>query len=281
MGSYKGSGLKKRPSIVNGIFYPETKGEITDMLISWGLKPGAASGGQIILAPHGKWDQTGSVAASAFKSLQQKPYDKSFKRMLLLGVDHNYTEEGIYLFESYSFETPQGDIEVDQSFNQILTSCSTLIQINDTPHLLEYSLEVLLPFVKHCFPEVKIIPVLMRGKRPMLISCLAKALRVTFENHMEESIILVSSNVSRSSDASRALSMAEEFSSILEAMDTHSFLTRFAAGNITACGAAILGALLESGLLDGKSFQPTCPMVECREESGETVYHGAFVARCF
>ena len=263
---------------MNGIFYPENQGALTGMFTSLGLTAGAANGGQVILAPHGAWDITGSIAALAFKSIQKKTEGQSVNRILLLGADHQYDEEGIYLSESFSFETPLGDIEVDQNLNRLMTSCSTLIHVNDIPHLSEHSLEVLLPLVKHCFPEVKIVPILMRGKKPMLISCLAKTLRLTFEKYMEESIIVVSSNVSHHSDAAQALSMAEEFRSALEAIDTHGFLSRLAAGSISACGAAILGALLESGLLDGKKFSSLCPLAQSKEENGETVYNGAFVA---
>jgi hypothetical protein len=273
-------GLRKRSSVVNGIFYPENPETMAAMFASWGLKTGAANGNQVILAPHGAWDLTGSIAAAGFIEVQKKNRKpgKRINRVLLLGAIHDFNEEGIYLSESVSFEPPHGDLLVDQRLNRLLASCSTLIRVNDIPHLSEHSLEVLLPLVKHCFPEVKIVPILMCGKKPLLISCLAKALRVTFERHMEDSLIVVSSSISRDSDPLTALTMANEFSSILEAMDTQSFLTRLTAGHISACGAALLGALLESGLLDGKHFSSLCPLIQNTEENGETVYHGAFVA---
>jgi hypothetical protein len=283
MGTIVESRFKRRAAMVNGIYYPENPDVLAEMLSSWGLKAGSATGGQAILVPHGNWNLTGDIAASAFKSVQKKAEGPGVKgpnvnRIIIFGANHQYTEEGIYLSESSSFETPQGDLPVDQKLNQLLASCSTLIRTNDIPHLCEHSLEVLLPLIKHCFPGVKIIPILMCGRRPMLISCLAKALRVTFEEHMEESLIVVSSNVSRNFDPALALSMADEFRTILEAMDTRSFLTCLADSRISACGAAILGALLESGLLDGKKFSSVCPLVQNREENGETVCHGAFAA---
>ena len=270
--------LRKRFSVVNNLYYPENPETLTGLLASWGLVAGSACGGQVILAPHGAWDLTGDIAASAFKSVQKKAGDQSIKRVLILGTYHQCIEEGIYLSESSSFETPLGDLAVDQRLNRHLASCSTLIRINDIPHLSEHSLEVLLPLIKHCFPEVKIVPILMCGGRVVLVSCLASALKVIFEKHMEESLIVISSSVSQNSDPVVALSMADIFRSILEAMDTQSFLARLAAGHISACGGAILGALFESGLLDGKHFSSLCPLVQSLEENGDTVYHGAFAA---
>jgi len=280
MGTRVVPGIKKRAMTVNDILYPENPETMTKMLVSWGLKTGSASGRQVLVAPHGAWDFSGNIAASAFAATQKGngQAGKKISRVLLLGSCHDSSEEGVFLSESTLFETPQGDLLVDQKLNQLLASCSTLIRVNDIPHLSEHSLEVLLPFVKHCFSDAKIIPILMCGRRPLLISCLAKALRVTFEKYMEESLIVVSSNVSRNHDPALALSMADEFNSVLKAMDTKSFLAGLAASRISACGAALLGALLESGLVDGKSFSSLCPLITSKGEDGETVYYGAFIA---
>ena len=262
--------------MVNGIFYPENPEALASRLASWGLKEdSAASGGQAIFVPHGAWDLTGSIAAQAFAAVQKNNRKPGFKRVLLLGAYHNPNEEGIYLSESASFVP---GLRVDQKLNRRLTSCSTLIRINDIPHLLEHSLEVLLPLVKYCFPEVKIVPILMSGGRPALISGLARALRISFEECMEESLIVISSTVSQNPDPAAALSMADEFRSILEAMDTRAYLSCLAAGRISACGGALLGALLESGLLEGKQFSSLCPLAQSMEENGETVCYGAFGA---
>jgi AmmeMemoRadiSam system protein B len=270
-------GLRRRFPVVSGIFYPESPATLTGRLASWGLKENLpACGGQSILAPHGAWDLTGSVAASAFASVQKRSGRRSISRVLLLGTHHGSGEEGIYLSESVSFKTPLGDLRVDQNMNQIMASCSTLIRVNDIPHLSEHSLEVLLPLVKYCFPKAFIIPVLMNGERSALISALSKALMITMEGLMEETLIIVSSTVSRSLDPAAAFSMAEEFRSLLENMDARTFLDRLSEGRISACGGALMGAMFKSGLLDGKRFSTLCPLVQGTGEEGETVYYGAF-----
>ena len=288
MGKRRHSGAKRRFPVVNGIFYPDSPEALTDKLASWGLKESSNTlsfGGQAIIAPHGAWEISGTIAGAAFASTQKRknrteyPVNESpqgINRVILLGPCHGFGEEGIYLSESVSFQTPLGNMPVDQELNRKLASCSTLITINDIPHLSEHSLEVLLPIVKYCLSEVMIIPILMEGKRPALISGLAKALRMTLENYMEESLIVISSNVSRNLDPVLALSMADEFGDLLENMDTGAFFAGLAKGRISACGRALVGALLESGLLHGKRFSTLCPLVQGRGEEGETVYYGAF-----
>ena len=277
------SGVKRRASVVNGIFYPENREALTERLFSWGLKEGSAGtsvgGGQVILAPHGAWNLTGSIAASAFSAAQnlKERSSRPVNRVLLLGTHHHFAEDGIYLSESASFETPLGNIQVDQKLNRKLASCSTTIKINDIPHLSEHSLEVLLPMVKYCFPEAKIVPILMGNGSQALISGLGGALKIVLDEHMEESLIVISSNVSQSSDPDLAESMADEFRSLLENMDTRAYLASFESGGISACGGALVGSLLESGLFDGKSFSALSPFSCSPGENNETVYYGAFV----
>ena len=265
--------------MVNGIFYPDSPEALASRLASWGLKEGApAFGSQAIIAPHGAWDLTGSIAASAFVSAQGKggKTGRPISRVLLLGTHHQGSEEGIYLSESGAFETPLGDLRVDQKLNRKLSSCSTLIRVNDIPHLSEHSLEVLLPLVKYCLPKAKIVPILMAGRRPCLISGLAKALCIVLERHMEESLFVISSSVSHGFDPALALSMADEFCGLLENMDAEAYLVRLAYGRISASGGALVGALLESGLLKNKCFSSLLPLAQYRGETGETVYYGAF-----
>ena len=274
--------VKRRALVVNGIFYPENRETLKERLFSWGLKEGPngfGSRAQAIIAPHGAWNLTGSIAAAAFSAVQQKIGENSrpISRVLLLGTHHHFVEEGIYLSESASFETPLGDIEVDQRLNRELASCTTMIRINDIPHLSEHSLEVLLPMVKYCFPMAKIVPILMRNGNIALVSGLGRALKIVLEKNMEDSLVVISSNVSQATDPVIARHMAEEFCSLLENCDTRTYLTRLSSGGISACGAALIGALLESGLFYGKNFSSLCSFSHSTGENNETVYYGAFV----
>jgi len=47
---------------------------------------------------------------------------------------------------------------------------------------------------------------------------------------------------------------------------------------MSACGGALVAALLESGLLAGKHFSSRTPLIHAAEENGQTVYYGAFTA---
>lgn len=287
------AGEKRRSPIVSGIFYPDSGERIRSQLSSWGLADGSkeqlpvssrrnaepvfVSGGKIILAPHGAWNLTGNIAAAAFAAVQKTAgkTGKPVRRVLLLAAAHHFSEDGIYLSDSASFETPLGDLQVDMKFNRELENCSGLIRTNDIPHLLEHSLEVLLPMVKYCFPKVKIVPILMRGRNSGLMSALAGALKTALGKHLGESLVVLSSNISCHAAKAAARSMAEQFQTLLLEMDTAAYLDRLEASGISACGGALAGALLQSGLLKGRNFSALCPMVHGIGEKGEYFYYSA------
>ena len=276
--------VKRRSPVVNGIFYPDNPEVLRAKLASWGLVEGSDQGiccAQAILAPHGAWDLTGSIAASAFTAAREGVgnSERNISRVFLLGPLHHSGEEGIYLSESASFETPLGDLQVDLRLNQELASSSSSIRVYDIPHLSEHSLEVLLPLVKYCFPGVKIVPILMEGRKPAIISNLAGTLRTVLKNYIKESLIIISSNISQDPDTARALSMAHKFRGLLENTDPRAFLAELASGRISACGAALMGALLESGLLSGSRFKALLPLTGGTDEDGSSVYYDAFVCR--
>ena len=66
-------GIRKRSPVVSGIFYPEYKAALIEMLRFWRLKNNfSITGGQAIIVPHGAWDLTGNISASAFKYIQKE-----------------------------------------------------------------------------------------------------------------------------------------------------------------------------------------------------------------
>ena len=290
-------GSRLRMPIANGIFYPDNREALIDQLSSWRLKEGSihtSFGSQVIIAPHGAWNISGAIAGAVFAAVQagdpgtdepapdkaplNETQGRGINRVILLGPCHGSGEQGIYLSESDSFQTPLGDLPVDSRLNRKLTSCSTLIKENDILHLSEHSLEVHLPIVKYCFPDVKIIPILVHGNRPALISGLAMALKLVIESYMDQSLVVISSTVSQNGDPALAFSMADEFRSLLSNMDAGAFLAGLAEGRVSPCGGPIIAALLESGLLEGKHFSALTPLSHETEKDGMTVYYGGFVA---
>jgi AmmeMemoRadiSam system protein B len=193
-----------------------------------------------------------------------------------LGAIHDDSEEGLFLSESASFASPLGDLPVDIRTSEALAASSPLFAFDDIPHLREHSLEVLLPLVKYCFPAARIVPVLMGGARPALISGLARALDSVFGKELERTLVVVSCNLSKHPEEETARFQAEECLRLLREKNGPALAAAFQNGGISACGAPLAASLLESGLLRGEEARAAPgPLVKTGDEEGNTVYYGA------
>jgi AmmeMemoRadiSam system protein B len=274
--------IKVRSPIVAGLFYPEEKSRMEAQLRSFGLEQAEAlCGGDAaaIIAPHGAWEFSGAIAGNAFSAAAGRtPRQKDGRgvsKVVLLGTIHTRPEEQIFLSDSSFFETPLGNLPVDLELEEELASCSTLFEINDIPHLREHSLEVLLPFIKFCFPGAAIVPILMGSSRISLVSALARALNIVFDPLLDQVLFVISSNLSKNSDEDIAFIQAKECIRLLQENETEKFIAGIYDGRISACGASLIGALLESGILKSREVRLlTDPMGKAQEDGGQTVYYG-------
>jgi AmmeMemoRadiSam system protein B len=266
--------LQVRPPIADGLYYPSDTASVLAYMKGIGLKSGKGGLAKAIVAPHGAWEISGSLAASAFASASGGPLPS---RIVIMGPVHEKCEEGVFLTNSCHYQTPLGDISVDQEASEWLESYSPLITVNEIPHLYEHSIEVLLPFVKYCFPETPIVPVLMGGQKGQYINVLANALRAALKPEMGNTLIIISFNMASVLGEEAALRMAHACKELFGRGDHGDLLAAFLSGRITSCGGALIAALLKSGLVD--SARPSLAsevLLSTKGEKGKTVCYGAF-----
>jgi AmmeMemoRadiSam system protein B len=264
-----------RSPVVNGLFYPEEKAETLVWIRSFGLERGKGGSARAIIAPHGAWELSGKLAAAAFGSAAGRSGDRSPSQVVLLGPIHDQQEGGVFLSDSHSFQTPLGDIPVDQEITEKLALSSSLLEINDIPHLQEHSIEVLLPFVKYCFPHASIVPILMGQPAESSISALAYALRLVFTPLIDDTLFVVSCNLAMDLNGARALGMAEECMRLFTEKRGIEFSLALCEKRVVTCGGAPVASLLQSGLVDTMRPHPVSQLACARGEENKTVYYGA------
>jgi AmmeMemoRadiSam system protein B len=270
---------KIRSPMVGGMFYPEDGIEAGDRIAGFGPRRKTGGRAGAVIAPHGAWDISGSITGAAFSAAAGRfspGGGAGVSRVVVLGPVHNRNETGLFLSDSDFFETPLGNLPVDRETSEDLLFPGSAFELNDIPHLREHSLEVLLPFIKYYFPEASIVPILMGGSDPALISALAGALRKVFEPLMASTLLAVSCNVSMNHDAERARAQAEECVRLLLEKNSALFNAGLRNGRLNPCGGALAAALLESGLVDPmESALVSGPLIHAAGEENKTVYYGA------
>jgi len=255
-----------------GLFYPEDRAEILNYFREFGLTSSQGGYAQAIIAPHGAWDYSGALAAQAFLSAVGR--NNSIKRVVILGPIHDKREKGLFLSNSHSFYTPLGNIPVDHIMSEELEFNSSFFEINDIPHLTEHSIEILLPFVKYCFPDASIVPILMGQPKAQYIYDLAQALKMSITPVLDETLIVVSCNFSCDPDQKTAKLLAQECIRLFSERKAGELASAVLDGRLNACGAALVVGLLESGLLDRtKTCTIADDLVSATGMENTTVYY--------
>jgi len=263
-----------RSPVGSGIFYPEDRKETLRLIKSFGLDQCTGGHAQAIIAPHGAWSFSGALAANAFSCAAGR--SDEIKHVVILGPIHDKREEGLFLSNSHSFYTPLGKILVDRSISEELEFCGSYIETNDIPHLGEHSIEILLPFVKYCFPRASIVPVLMGQPADEYIKDLAQALNTVISHILDETLIVVSCNLSCSNDRAKARNSAEKCLRLFSGKDSRALTSAVLDGSLNACGGGLMASLLESGLLDGKSSCSAADyMISAEGSENNTVFYSA------
>ncbi|MCL2276694.1 MAG: AmmeMemoRadiSam system protein B [Treponema sp.] len=245
-----------RSPVGAGMFYPEDRGEILECFRSYSLieretdtlEKNLPALAQAIIAPHGAWSYSGALAAEAFSSAMDRR--GKIRKIVLLGPIHDKRENGLFLSNSHSFFTPLGNILVNHEVSEELKFNSKYFEINDIPHLTEHSIEILLPFIKYCFPDASIIPILMGQPKTQYIYDLGQALKKVIAPILDETLIVVSCNLSCDPNPVIALHSAEECIRLFSKKNAQELSAAFFNGSLNSCGGALVAGLFESGLLD-------------------------------
>ena len=109
------------------------------------------------VVPHAGWIFSGAVAAKVFKYITVKSSPDTF---ILLGAVHTFGPAGNSLYARGSWETPLGEVKIDEEVAaRLLELMGGDIVDDPAAHDGEHSIEVQVPFIKYLCPDAKIVPV--------------------------------------------------------------------------------------------------------------------------
>ena len=221
-----------RKPAVAGMFYPADPRELRREVLAF------LDAGQVdregppkaIVAPHAGYIYSGSVAGSAYAQLADHAGDIS--RVLLLGPSHRIPFRGLAYSSAETFLTPLGPVPVDQDAFRAVGGLPQVLHY-ESPFEGEHCLEVQLPFLQLALEDFRIVPFLV-GDAGM------EEVAQVIENLWggEETLIVISSDLSHYLDYESAKAIDAETSSAIEALSPESIAPD------QACGRAPLNGLL-------------------------------------
>ena len=108
------------------------------------------------LVPHAGWVYSGRVAAMTLNALAGSC---PLETVVLFGADHSGTAREGELFDSGVWQTPLGEVTINQALAAAILQAGGPIRANPRAHEYEHSLEVQVPLLQMLNPQVRIVPI--------------------------------------------------------------------------------------------------------------------------
>lgn len=193
-----------------------------------------------LISPHAGYMYSGMVAASGFFELAK---DGLPDTVIILGPNHTGYGSGLSLMREGSWRTPLGDIQVDTELADIILSKTDIIDVDETSHRFEHSIEVQLPFLQYLYGNnFKFVPICF------LRQDYASAIEVgnTLVNALaaRNVVVIASSDMTHYEHAKQAEKKDYQAIHAITALDAPRFYETVETQNITICGYAPIVALI-------------------------------------
>jgi MEMO1 family protein len=138
---------------VAGRFYPNNPEELTAVIREYAKPQPARERVKACLVPHAGYRYSGHVAGDVFSRIALP------KKIIVLGVRHFPRGEPIAIISGGAWQTPLGDVPVDEALASALKKHCSLLREDRVAHSGEHSLEVQLPFLQVLSAEFSFVPI--------------------------------------------------------------------------------------------------------------------------
>ncbi len=226
-----------------GSWYPRGAAAIADEVEGYlaAASPGAVTGRLVgLVSPHAGLCYSGPVAACGYSLLR----GRAASTVVLVGPSHRAAFEGVAVYASGAWETPLGQVEIDEDVARALLAAEPSLLEDPGRHRDEHSLEMQLPFLQRAMPGLRIVPMLMgtqaRGEVDALASALARVLAG------REALLLASSDLSHYQPAPVASRLDAEVVGDVRRLDADALMNRLETRDNVACGGGPLVAVMRA-----------------------------------
>jgi hypothetical protein len=233
-----------RKAAVAGSWYPGTAAGIAAELEPYlaAVQPRALPGRLVgLLSPHAGLRYSGPVAAHGYALLA----GRSDATVVLVGPSHRFAFDGIAICATGAFETPLGRIPIDEELARKLLAADARIADDPSPHQLEHSLEMQLPFLQHLVAGLKIVPALMGSQTRSEVDALAEAMARAVARRADV-LLVASSDLSHYHPAPVANRLDAQVVGDVERFDAEGLMGRLERSHEHACGGGPIVAVMKA-----------------------------------
>ncbi|MGB2822603.1 MAG: AmmeMemoRadiSam system protein B, partial [Phycisphaerae bacterium] len=108
------------------------------------------------IVPHAGWAYSGRLSALTLKALAA---GGEYDTLVIFGADHWGAAKVGEVFDSGLWQTPLGNVAVDERVAKAIVGAADCLRANPGCHAREHAIEVQVPLVKLILPKAKIVPI--------------------------------------------------------------------------------------------------------------------------
>lgn len=218
----------RRP-VVAGAFYPGRRDALEKTVAACvgDRAPAPAVGG---IVPHAGYVYSGPTAGTFFAAVDVPG------RVILLGPKHTYAGVEYALWPGGAWETPLGELPVDEELAEAVLSRCPGLEPDEAAHREEHSLEVILPFVQYVNPAAKVVPVAFGAMLSETAADFGGGIAAAIGEIEDDVLIIVSSDMSHYVSAAEAERLDGMALAEVERLDAARLVDAVQRNGITMCG---------------------------------------------
>jgi AmmeMemoRadiSam system protein B len=183
---------------------------------------------------------SGMVAASSFFELAK---DGLPDTVIILGPNHTGYGSSLSLMREGIWQTPLGNVEIDTELADIILSKTDIIDIDETAHKFEHSIEVQLPFIQYLYGnKTKFIPICFLTQDYASATEIGNALIEALDTR--NTVVIASSDMTHYEPAKQAEKKDQQALNEITTLNAHRFYKTVETQNITICGYAPITTLI-------------------------------------
>lgn len=200
-----------------------------------------------LICPHAGYAYSGPVAAHSYHHLA---VDGKPDTVVLFGPNHTGVGSGLALATDGVWRTPLGDAQIDEAAAHEILRQSDIVDVDDSAHRHEHSIEVQLPFLQYLYGSAfKFVPIifLMQDFESSREVGQAVAKATAGKNV----VIIASTDMTHYEPHEIAEKKDKMALSALEKLDEKTFYSTVESYRLTACGYGPVVAMLTAAKILG------------------------------
>jgi AmmeMemoRadiSam system protein B len=208
-----------------------------------------------LVCPHAGYMYSGPVAAHSYYNLA---LDGKPDVVVIFGPNHTGQGSALSIMNEGVWRTPLGDVQIDTETANLIMRESKVIDLDDSAHMSEHSIEVQLPFLQYLYgPAFRFVPIsfLMQDLESSREVGQATAKALTGKN----AAIIASSDMTHYEPQKSAEKKDKLALEAVEKMDEKQFYSIVESYGISICGYGLIAALITAAkILGAKNARLLC-----------------------